>query len=242
MNRYRVDIVIYLVSALFLIGAVSLWWHGVWPSSSGVVLEPFGQDGIGTGLEGYPVSGGSGPGDQGDDNLDNGSPSSGLKDGSPEVPTIVVHVAGAVLRPGVYELIEGQRVHNAIELAGAADDADLVMLNLAAVLRDSDKVYVPRKGESLRPGWTGMAGTSGAGAGSTGGGNSGSGGVSFPINLNTATAKELEALPGIGPSLANAIITYRTEHGPFKDPHDVVAVPGIGEKTYQKMAPLIVVR
>jgi competence protein ComEA len=222
MNRYRVDIIIYLVSALFLIGAVSVWWHGVWPSSSSVALKPLVPDGQ------EESEGGGGTGVE--DGMNAGNPSR-------DEATIVVHVAGAVLNPGVYELAEGKRVYDAIELAEPAEDADLDALNLAAVLRDSDKVYVPRQGESLSSGWAG-----GYGSVSSSYGGSATSGVRFPIDINSASLSELDALPGIGPSLANAIVKYRTENGPFATPYDIVEVPGIGDKTYEKMADLIVAR
>jgi competence protein ComEA len=261
MKRLRADIAIYLVSALFIIGAISIWWHGVWPSSSVVALEPAFPDGTGADLggslpdgQGGPLgpgssgSGGSGSSGPGFGGVGPGGPGymPGSGDDPSEGTTIVVHVAGAVLKPGIYELREGQRVHDAIELAEASSDADLDLLNLAAVLRDSDKVYVPRKGEGFPPGWTGGSGAGSGGSAGYGGsggssGSSGSG-VRFPININTATASELDALPGIGPSLANAIITYRNKNGPFAAPHDIVGVPGIAEKKYEQMADLIVIR
>lgn len=251
MNRYRADVIIYLVAALFLIGAISIWWHGVWPSTSVVALETPLSNNLGTDSDG---SNHHGQGQSGTEGTGSGSelPSPGDSNpgGSGHLPdgddpsdgvTIVVHVAGAVVNPGVYQLKEGQRVHEAVEAAEAASDADLELLNLAAILRDSDKIYVPRKGEGFQPGWTGGSNGSGDYGGS--GGSSGSPtGVRFPININTATASELDALPGIGPSLSNAIITHRKKNGPFATPHDIVAVPGIGEKKYEQMADLIVAR
>ncbi len=157
----------------------------------------------------------------------------------PAKATIIVHVAGAVARPGVYELVEGQRVHEAVELAGARSDADLDLLNLAAILRDSDKIYVPKKGEAVPAGaWAGLN-VSTVGPGS---GTEYASVPRFPININTAGASELDALPGIGPSLANAIIAYRNENGPFGTPRDIIKVRGIGEKTYEKFRDLIVTK
>ncbi len=253
MKRLRADIAIYLVSALFIIGAISIWWHGVWPSSSVLALEPSSPNGPRTDYDGSTPhgqgpSGAGGTGSEGPGNSDPGG--SGYPPDTGDDPsdgvTIVVHVAGAVVKPGVYQLKEGQRVHEAVEAAEAAPDANLDLLNLAAVLRDSDKVYVPRKGEELPSGWTGGSGTGSGGSASYGGSGGSLGGfgtgVRFPININTATASELDALPGIGPSLSNAIITHRNKNGPFASPHDIVAVPGIGEKKYEQMADLIVTR
>lgn len=142
---------------------------------------------------------------------------------------IVVHIAGAVKTPGVYHINEGQRLYQALELAEPLEDADLDALNLAGILRDSERVYVPTKGQ--------------AGSGST---DRSSGNLPqelrFPIDINSATAKELDLLPGIGPVLADAIVRYRTDNGPFRRPEDIKNVPGIGEKTYQRFAGLIVAR
>lgn len=123
---------------------------------------------------------------------------------------IFVHVAGAVVRPGLYELSDGARVDEAVRKAGGSrPDADLDALNLAAKVKDGDKVLVP--------------GPPAEGEGQTGGSN-GSG----LLNLNTATATELEELPGIGPALAGRIVAYREQHGGFQKIDDLLDVPGIG--------------
>ena len=143
---------------------------------------------------------------------------------------IVVHVVGAVASPGVVVLADGARVADAIAAAGgAASDADTEQLNLARVLGDGEQVRVPHAGEQLvapDPGPSPPGGASGgsAAAGASGGSTPG-GGV---VNINTAGAAELEALPGIGPALAARIVEYRDGHGPFASVDDLTDVPGIG--------------
>ena len=111
-------------------------------------------------------------------------------------PSIVVDVAGAVVHPGVYRLAAGSRIADGLTAAGGAtDDADLAALNKAALVRDGQRVYVPRPGETV------PAGSAGSDA-------------QLKIDLNHATAAELEALPGIGPTIAARIVRSRGGH-PF---------------------------
>src|SRR5919109_2199395 len=130
--------------------------------------------------------------------------------------TIYVHVGGAVRRPGLYRLEDGARVDDAIRAAGGVlEDANLDALNLAAKVKDGDKILVPSKngqGETQA-----AAGDSGAAAAR--------GGL---VNLNTATVADLDTLPGIGPALAQRIISYREQHGGFRKLEDLLDVPGIG--------------
>ncbi len=144
-----------------------------------------------------------------------------------------MHVAGAVARPGVVTLPAGSRVTEALDRAGGADrDADLGRLNLARVVEDGERVYVPRVGETDIPetvdgGTASAPGSSGsAGAGGAGGGSSGADPV---VDLNTADQAALETLPGIGPSLAGRILAWRDEHGRFAAVEDLLDVNGIGD-------------
>jgi len=133
-----------------------------------------------------------------------------------------VHVAGAVARPGVYDLDAGARVIDAIEAAGGgAPDADLNRLNLAAKVADGQRVLVQRVGEAAP-----------AGSSSPGGSGGGSADPSGLVSLNSATQAELEALPGIGPTLAEAIITERERRGGFRSVNELRDVRGIGEKRF----------
>lgn len=134
---------------------------------------------------------------------------------------VVVHVAGSVVTPGVVELPAGSRVIDAIEAAGGGTlIADFDQLNLAAKLVDGERVFVPKLGQvvPLDPTSNPSSGSSGASAG--------------PINLNTATAAQLEELPGIGPALAAAIIDERNRRGGFRSINELREVRGIGEKRF----------
>ena len=135
---------------------------------------------------------------------------------------VYVHVDGAVEHPGVYVLRGvSPRVGEAVELAGGlTEDADTTTVNLAAPLSDGQKVYVPAAGEEAVPASAGASAN-----------------VDGPavININTATAEELEELPGVGTATAAAIIEEREAGGPFTAPEDIMRVSGIGEKKYERM-------
>lgn len=128
--------------------------------------------------------------------------------------TLTVHVAGWVAAPGLYELVAGARVADAVAAAGGLlPGADTSGVNLAAVLVDGEQVVIPGPGP---PGGTPVA----PGAGGTEDGI---------VHLNRATVAELETLPGVGPVLAERIVEYRDQHGPFTAVEDLLDVPGIGE-------------
>jgi len=148
----------------------------------------------------------------------------------PSPGPLQVHVAGAVHQPGVYSVPPGALVLQAIEAAGGASEiAALDGINLAARLQDGEQVYVPRQASggagSISPAATPSPGTPTA-----------------PVNLNTATASELDRLPGIGPSLAQAILEYREAHGAFTAVEDLLLVPGIGPAKLEAIRNLILVR
>jgi competence protein ComEA len=141
---------------------------------------------------------------------------------TPAAPPLIVDVAGAVKRPGVYEFTEGDRVIDAIERAGGAlVKADLSLLNLAAPLTDGTQILVPKAGASV-PGGTGAPAVPGGSAAGL-------------ININTAGATELEALSGIGEGLAATIVEYRTQNGPFAAGDDLLDVSGIGPATLDEI-------
>lgn len=149
--------------------------------------------------------------------------------GGQVAPTIAVHVSGAVAAPGVYELEEGARVADAVEhaggfLEGAAEHA----LNLARVLNDGEQVVVPTAEEHAAQ----------QAAVETSGGTAGVGGK---VNINTASAEQLDTLPGVGESTAQKIIADREANGPFSSPEDLKRVSGIGDKKYAELADLITV-
>ena len=140
---------------------------------------------------------------------------------------IVVDVVGAVRAPGVVSLPASVRVIDAIRAAGGANPrADLTQLNLAAKLADGTRIAVPRLGEAPPP--VDPSAVSGAGEPTAAGDPGAPAGAGAPIDVNTATADELEALPGIGPTLAAAIVAERERNGPFRTIDDLNRVPGIG--------------
>jgi competence protein ComEA len=137
---------------------------------------------------------------------------------------LIVDVAGAVRRPGVYRLTQGMRIADAVARAGGATrKADLAALNLAAPLADGEQVLVPRRGAAA-------AAPAGAGAASP----------TAPVDLNTASVEQLDALPGIGPTTAQKIVDYRQTHGAFHSLQDLDAVPGIGPGRIEQLKGLAI--
>lgn len=155
----------------------------------------------------------------------------GGADGDGPPAPIVVHVAGAVARPGVYRLAAEARLADAIDAAGGPlADADPDAVNLAAKLTDGERIYLPRRGESVRP------------LVETGSGDDGAGGRPALLDLNTATADQLEELPGVGPSTASAILDYRKEHGRFRSVDELLEVRGIGPSKFAALRSKVTVR
>lgn len=145
---------------------------------------------------------------------------------------VVVHVAGAVRRPGVYTLPGGSRVADAVEAAGnGTDKAVFDGLNLARPLTDGEQVVVPEKGED-QPGSPAPSAGAPASAAPTAG-------AAATVSLNAATVADLETLPGIGPVLAQRILDYRESIGGFTEIGQLREVPGIGEKTFQALSELV---
>ncbi|MSO87864.1 MAG: ComEA family DNA-binding protein [Acidimicrobiia bacterium] len=145
----------------------------------------------------------------------------------------VVHVAGAVITPGLHELPAGARVADAITAAGGLrPDADATGINLAAPLSDGTRLYVPVVGETPPPVVLGATGPTSA---------SGTDLPAAAVNLNTAGEEELDGLPGVGPATASAIINYRQEVGGFASVDELLDVPGIGEAKLEQLRPLVTV-
>jgi competence protein ComEA len=154
---------------------------------------------------------------------------------------IVVDVVGAVRAPGVVSLPASARVIDAIRAAGGATPgADLARLNLAAKLADGTRIAVPIVGQE--PPVVDPAAVSGSAGPSTGDPAAGpGGGVAATVNVNTATAVQLEDLPGIGPTLAAAIVQERERNGPFRTVEDLNRVPGIGDGRLSQLRDLVTV-
>lgn len=162
----------------------------------------------------------------------------------PTSPPIIVYVSGAVLHPGVYALGKDSRVQDAIQAAGGLlSSANAQSLNLAALLKDGDKLViatltqtseVPAAGASRSQSHTGLDPSSSVTTTQPGS-------TSEKININTATLEELDSLPGIGPVIAQKIIDYRQEHGPYQSIEAIMDVSGIGPATFDRIKELITV-
>ena len=163
------------------------------------------------------------------------------------VREVIVHVAGSVMKPGVYRLKPNARVIDAVNAAGGVTpNADTAAVNLALPLLDAEQVYIPARSSQKphttvavrrkpptavgSPSSTSAAGTVGATPTTI---------RSAFININTATALELEALPSVGPSTAKAIVSFRTKNGPFSKAEDLLKVPGIGDGKLAAMKPFV---
>jgi competence protein ComEA len=159
---------------------------------------------------------------------------------APTKEPIAVHVIGAVPRPGLYEFAEGARIQDAINAAGGLlASANVDTINLAALLEDGQQLSIPYKsgeepsvtgGEDennslVLPGETEQPQTSGDDA--------------ERININTASLEELDSLPGIGPTIAQRIVDYRDENGPFQTIEDIMNVSGVGPSTFDNIKDLI---
>lgn len=192
------------------------------------------------------------------------NPSESAQGGASGEATVRVHVAGAVNNPGVYTLPAQGRAVDAIAAAsGAAADADLDRVNLAGALSDGVQIYVPHRGETAAPaqiqpnGGTANAGQGNAANGAAQNGASQGGAQpqpartltpagsaqkgSTPVNINTATAEELQTLPRIGPAMAQRIIAWREAHGGFRSVDELDAVPGIGPSMLENLRPLVTI-
>jgi competence protein ComEA len=136
---------------------------------------------------------------------------------------LLVHVVGAVRKPGLYRLEEGSRIDDALAAAGGARaKAALELVNLAAPVADGQQIVVPRRG--------------------AGGGGAATAGEAAPgakVHLNTATLEELDTLPGVGPVTAQKILDYRDEHGAFGSVEELDAVPGIGPTRLAELRELV---
>lgn len=144
-----------------------------------------------------------------------------------EPSTIVIHVAGAVRHSGIVSMEEGSRVADAVAAAGGVlEAADLDRINLARMLNDGERIYIPAKGEEAADTYMGETAEVTDGK----------------VNINSAGAAELETLPGIGEVIAQRVIEFREKQGLFKAPEDIMKVSGIGPKIYEGIKDKIKVR
>jgi competence protein ComEA len=170
-------------------------------------------------------AGGAAGGEPAELRVSSASRASPPADGHASGPGVVVHVVGAVRRPGLYQLPAGSRVADALEQAGgAAPAADVALVNLAAPLADGQQVVVPSRAAAGN-GSSGAAGESGSGSG--------------PVHLNTASVAELDELPGVGPVTAQKIVDHREKHGAFSSVEDLDAIPGIGAAKIEQLRDLV---
>lgn len=148
-----------------------------------------------------------------------------LNEEKPAIALLLVHIEGAVKNPGVYKLKHGDRIINAIEVAGGNKvNANLAILNLAEKVKDGQKITVPEI-VKLRMKRSAISSTSGSYASAKTG----------LVSINSATQKELETLKGVGPSTAKRIVQYRNENGAFSKLEDLVKVKRIGKKSFEKL-------
>ena len=142
---------------------------------------------------------------------------------------VVVDVAGAVVHPGIYRMPPGSRVADAVAAAGGATgNADIDQVNLAELVADGQQIRVPRPGDPP-PAPSRRASSTGGGATT----------IAPAVNLNTATADQLDSLPRVGPATAAAIIEWRTRHGSFRTVDDLLDVSGIGPATLEHLRPFV---
>lgn len=201
--------------------------------SSGLAMASFGGE---PGVVSFERAGGSGPSAEAGSGVDSHDRES---DGSSHKASveleIYVDVDGAVVSPGVYRLKDGARVAQAIDVAGGlTPEADVTGLNRASKVADGQKIYVPKVGEQ-------QAVAAGGGVDGGAATTSGAGSSSGLVNINTASAAELQTLSGIGPSMAQSIIDERTKNGAFASVDDLMRVSGIGEKKLAKIKDCICV-
>lgn len=151
-----------------------------------------------------------------------------IKENPNEDSICIIHVAGAVKTPGVYQLSADKRIVDAVKIAGdGLENADFDVINLAAHIFDGQKIYIPFVSENVE----GLTHENGLPIKQSSQYNR-----SYSnnlLNLNQVTSKDLENLPGIGPVLAKSILEYRTNNGFFKNIEDIMNVPGIGEKRFE---------
>ncbi|WP_224164455.1 helix-hairpin-helix domain-containing protein [Arthrobacter sp. StoSoilA2] len=212
--------------AVSVVGAACAAWFLLQAATGQPTTEPLSQS--------VPVEGSVTEGD--------GLNSTGPTPPSQNTKMLLVHVAGAVQKPGVVSLAEGSRVFQAIDAAGGATaTADLNGLNLAEVVTDGAKIHVPAVGEASQQETSQETGSgNGAGGPAETQVSPGSGGAK--VNINTASVEELGTLPRVGPVMAQRIVDWRKEHGAFASVEELDAIDGIGPKLMESLQDLVTVQ
>ena len=147
---------------------------------------------------------------------------------------ITIHIAGEVIKPGVIELEENSRVIDAINKAGGlTEKADIKQINLAYILSDAEKIYIPSKEENQQ---TSNISTSSKSQ------SENTSSTKIMVNINSANSEQLQKIPGIGETIASRIINYRKENGKFKQIEDIKNVSGIGESKFKNIKEYICVK
>lgn len=234
--------VVAVAAALVLVGAFLLRPGEGTPPTAGLPTAPASLDGA------QPTSAPAGEGSApaGSDASQSGSAASGAAgptgegaDGNAPEEEVAVHVAGAVLDPGLHVLPAASRVADAVAAAGGvAPGADLDRVNLAAPLLDGSRIWIPMVGQEI-PDLVEPQVAEGAGSPAGAGGVQGEGpGGGSVVNVNTADAAALEALPGVGPSTAQAIVAHREANGPFRSVDELIEVRGIGPAKLEQIRPM----
>jgi competence protein ComEA len=212
-----------------LLVAVTAWWllrPGALPVEAGLpragAPSPTAAPTPPSAASGAPTpSPSSSPSRAAGDPAAGGTPAGGTPAGGLAAEELVVQAAGAVVRPGVYRLPGGARVRDLVDAAGGPmPEADLDRVALAARLTDGQRVLVPRRGDPAAGAPPPVAGDPAAGAAATD--------PVGPLDLNAASAGELDRLPGVGPATAAAIVAHRDRLGPFRSVDELTEVPGIG--------------
>jgi competence protein ComEA len=186
------------------------------------------------------AAGASAPGGAGSSAADDVDASATPPEASQESGELVVHVVGAVGAPGVVRVGAGSRVIDAVAAAGGlAPGADAQRVNLAAPVVDGSRIVVPAVGQEVPPEVPTSVAGPGAAPGAPG---AGAASAAAPVELNTATAEQLDSLPGVGPATAQAILAHREANGPFTSVEQLLDVRGIGEAKLESLRDLVVVR
>ena len=214
---------VVIVAAIVMLGILLAGWALLRAKPVAVAVTPPVVPSPASGPGSGPASGGEAPATPGP---------------SASAAGVLVHVLGAVKKPGVVRLTAGSRVQDALQKAGGlTGKADPGELNLAQPVADGQQIVVGTKGKPTGEVRDGSGGTGGGGATGSGGAP-GSGAGQQPVNLNTATQAQLEELPGVGPVMAGKIIAWRTENGRFSRVEELQEISGVGPKTYARLAPL----